>query len=233
VVTTADAPRRQRRRSTTANGLVAYLRVSTDEQAQSGLGLDAQRATIIGHVARSGHELVDTFVDAISGRTMDRPGLAAALAEIEAGRARGLIVAKLDRLSRSLLDFAGLMERSRREGWSLIALDLGVDTCTPQGELMATVLASFAQFERRLIGERTKSALAVKRSQGATLGRPREMADEAIERICELRDAGLTFAAVAERLTEEGIATPRGGKWTAQGVHRALRSWESACRTCR
>jgi DNA invertase Pin-like site-specific DNA recombinase len=208
------------------------VRVSTDEQAQSGLGLDAQRDKIVEHVARSGHQLVATFEDAISGKTLDRPGLAAALAEIESGRAGGLIVAKLDRLSRSLLDFASLMERSRREGWSLIALDLGVDTSTPQGELMATVLASFAQFERRLIGERTKSALAVKRSQGARLGRPREMADEAIVRIRELRDEGLTFEVVAKQLTEQGIATPRGGKWTAQGVHRALRSWESAGRTC-
>ena len=98
-----------------------------------------------------------------------------ALEAIEAGTAEGLVVAKLDRLSRSLLDFAALMERGRKRGWNLIALDLGVDTSTPSGEMMASVLATFAQqFERRLIGQRTKDALAVKRSQGVVLGRPRD-----------------------------------------------------------
>jgi DNA invertase Pin-like site-specific DNA recombinase len=108
----------------------------------------------------------------VSGRSMEgRTGLAAALEDVESGAADALVVAKLDRLSRSLLDFAALMERSRRDGWSLVALDLGVDTSTPSGEMMANVLAAFAQFERRLIGQRTKDALAVKRAQGVRLGR--------------------------------------------------------------
>lgn len=89
----------------------------------------------------------------------------AALEAVEGGQADALCVAKLDRLSRSLLDFAGLMERSRKRGWSLVALDLGVDTSTPSGEMMASVLATFAQFERRLIGERTRAALAEKRAR--------------------------------------------------------------------
>src|SRR5207248_6984277 len=71
-----------------------------------------------------------------------------------------------NRLSRSLLDFSGLVEQSRREGWQLVALDLGVDTSTPSGEMLANVLAVFAQFERRLIGQRTREALAIKRAQG-------------------------------------------------------------------
>ena len=71
------------------------------------------------------------------------------LALVDSGSLQAVIVAKLDRLSRSLLDFAGLMERARRQGWALVALDLGVDTSTPAGEMMANVLATFAQFERR------------------------------------------------------------------------------------
>ena len=109
----------------------------------------------------------------MSGKTLARPGLALALELVETRQADGIMVAKLDRLSRSLLDFASLTERSRRHNWTLIALDLGVDTSTPQGEMMANVLATFAQFERRLIGQRTKDALAVKRAQGQVLGRPR------------------------------------------------------------
>jgi len=88
-----------------------------------------------------------------------RPGLASALEQLDADQADTLVVSKLDRLSRSLLDFAALVERSRRNGWTLVALDLAVDTTTPSGEMLANVLAAFAQFERRLIGQRTKEGV--------------------------------------------------------------------------
>ncbi len=156
-----------------------------------------------------------------------RPGLAAALDAIEAGKAEALVVAKLDRLSRSLLDFAGLMERARKCRWSLVALDLGVDTSTPAGEMMASVLATFAQFERRLIGQRTKDALAVKRANGVKLGRPREVTPAVVARIHELRSCGLSVAGIARRLNEEGIESPRGGRWHPPGIKRAL-SWAEA-----
>jgi len=141
---------------------------------------------------------------------------------VENGSAEAIVVAKLDRLRRSLLDFAGLMERARRKDWGIVALDLGVDTSTPAGEMMASVLATFAQFERRLIGQRTKEALAVKREQGVQLGRPREMNTEAIERIRELHDSGARVAAIARTLNEEGVATPPGGRWHSPGVKRVL-----------
>jgi len=83
--------------------------------------------------------------------------------------------------------FASLMEQARKRGWSLAALDLGVDTSTPSGEMIASVLATFAQFEPRLIGQRTRDARAVKRAQGVRLGRPREMDEETVERIEERR----------------------------------------------
>src|SRR5438270_7418861 len=167
---------RKRTIRTTEHGrrVIGYVRVSTDEQVESGAGLAAQRSAIAAECSRRGWKLAALLEDAgASGGSMrGRPGLHCALETIEAGRADALVVAKLDRLSRSLLDFASLMDRSRRRGWSLVALDLGVDTTTPQGELMATVLASFAQFERRLIGVRTKEALAEKRAMGVQLGRP-------------------------------------------------------------
>jgi DNA invertase Pin-like site-specific DNA recombinase len=180
--------------------MVGYVRVSTGEQATSGLGLEHQRQAITEAALQRGVELVELFEDAgVSGSSLDRPGLTAALETVTSGAADGLIVAKLDRLSRSLLDFAGLMDRSRREGWSLVALDLGVDTSSPQGELMASVLATFAQFERRLIGERTKSALQVKRDQGVQLGRPRSVQGDTVELLRRYRDDGMSFQAIANR----------------------------------
>lgn len=222
-MTTATKPSTRRRRAPAEpGGYVAYVRVSTDEQAASGLGLAAQRSAILSECERRGWTEPRIFEDAASGKTLDRPGLAEALTECEAGRAAGLVVAKLDRLSRSLLDFAGLMEQSRQQGWRLVALDLGIDTGTPQGELMASVLASFSQFERRLISARTKAALAEKKAKGEKVGRPRSIPDETIAYICQLRSEGLSFRAVADRLNAEGVPSGQGGRWHGPAIHRAL-----------
>src|SRR5436853_5327246 len=143
--------------------VVGYVRVSTSEQAESGAGLEVQREAIHAEAARRNWSVVAIYEDTASGKSVaNREGLALAVEAVERGEAAALVVAKLDRLSRSLIDFAALMERSRTRQWALVALDLGVDTTTPSGELMASVLASFAQFERRIIGQRTRDALAVK-----------------------------------------------------------------------
>ena len=205
--------------------IIGYVRVSTDEQADSGAGLAAQRAAIEAEAARRGWQLVAIHEDAgASGKSLNgRSGLTAALAAIEAGEASGLVVAKLDRLSRSLLDFAGLMERSQRKGWALVALDLGVDTSTPSGEMMASVLAIFAQFERRLIGQRTRDALAVKKAQGVQLGRPRTMPGTIRERIRHEREQGCSLTAIAAGLNADGIGTAQGGsRWYPSTVRATL-----------
>jgi DNA invertase Pin-like site-specific DNA recombinase len=210
--------------------VVGYVRVSTGEQADSGAGLEAQRQALQAEAERRGLQLVHVFEDAAaSGKSMNgRPGLLEALEAVEDGRAQALVVSKLDRLSRSLLDFAGLMERARKGGWSLVALDLGVDTSTPSGEMMASVLATFAQFERRLIGQRTRDALAVKREQGVVLGRPREMCERTVERIQELREVGMSNSEIARQLNAENVPTATGrGRWHPPGVARAL-SWVRA-----
>lgn len=127
-----------------------------------------------------------------------------------------------DTLLFPVLDFAGLMDRASREHWALIALDLNVDTSTPAGEAMAAVLATFAQFERRLIGERTKAALAVKRAQGVRLGRPRLIPDDIVARIVAERSSRATLRAIADGLNRDGVPTAMGGRqwWvaTVQGV---------------
>lgn len=197
-----------------AGSAVGYVRVSTDEQVESGAGLAAQRAAIEGECERRGWVLVEVFEDAgASGKSMDgRPALAAALAAVESGRAAILVGAKLDRLSRSALDAASLLDRAQRSGWSLVALDLGVDTSTPAGEAMANVMAAFGQLERRMIGQRTKDALAVKRAAGVRLGRPPVLPAEVVARIvAEHRDGG-SWSGIARKLNVDGVPTAHGGR---------------------
>jgi DNA invertase Pin-like site-specific DNA recombinase len=204
--------------------MLGYVRVSTTEQASSGLGLAAQREAIVGACDHRGFTLLRTIEDAgYSAATLDRPGIACALADLAEGRADGLVVSKLDRLSRSLLDFAALMERARRECWAVVILDLGVDTSSPSGEMLANVLASFAQFERRLIGQRTRDALAVRRSQGVKLGRPRTTPDHVVARVARERSDGRSLARIADGLTADGIATAQGGaRWYPSTVRSVL-----------
>jgi DNA invertase Pin-like site-specific DNA recombinase len=204
--------------------VVGYIRVSTEDQADSGAGLEAQRAAIHDQCRRRSWELVALHSDTASARSLvARPGLAKALADVDGGAAAALVVAKLDRLSRSLLDFAALMERSRKKGWALVALDLGVDTTTPSGEMMANVLAVFAQFERRLIGQRTREALAVKRNQGVRLGRPPVLAEAILRRIRIDRSRGRTLAAIAAALNSAGVPTAHDGRcWHVSTVQALL-----------
>jgi len=207
--------------------VVAYIRVSTEEQADSRLGLEAQRAAISVECERRGWMLLETFEDAgASGKSLvGRPALEKALEAVQSGEAGALVVAKLDRLSRSLLDFAALMEQARRQGWALVALDLGVDTTTPAGEMMANVMATFAQFERRLIGARTKDALAIKRSQGVRLGRPRTLDQHVVDRIAAQRAGGASLRVIADALNDESVPTAQGGAlWHASTVRAVLLS---------
>ena len=145
------------------------------------------------------------------------------ISALEAKQADGLVVAKLDRLSRSLLDFVGLMEQSRKNGWVLAALDLGVDTSTPTGEMVANIMATFAQFERRLIGQRTRDALSVKKARGEKLGRPRSLPDATVDRLEALRAEGLSLRAIADAMNDEGVPTAQGGRcWHGNTVRQVL-----------
>ena len=209
--------------------VVGYIRVSTTEQADSGAGLEAQRTAITAEAERRGWQLVQVLEDAgASGKSLKgRPGLLAALEAVERGSAEALVVSKLDRLSRSVVDFAGLVARAQRRGWALVALDLGLDMTTPAGGLVANVMASVAEWERRVIGERTAAALAAKRAAGVRLGRPREMSADALERIQLLHRDGYRPAEIARILNREGVPTPRNGRWHPPGVSRVL-SWSEA-----
>jgi DNA invertase Pin-like site-specific DNA recombinase len=201
-----------------------YIRVSTSEQADSGAGLEDQRRVIAAECERRGWELLHVYADSngASGRTLRRPALTEALQALSDGKANILVTSKLDRLSRSVLDFASLMAQADRDGWSIVVLDVAVDTSTPSGEMMANVVAAFAQYERRLISARTKAALAVKRSQGVRLGRPRSIPDDVRQRIGTMRTQGHTYRAIAEVFNSEDIPRGQGGElWYASTVRSA------------
>jgi DNA invertase Pin-like site-specific DNA recombinase len=149
--------------------------------------------------------------DVASGSRADRPGLVRALKSVETGEADAIVTLRLDRLSRSVADFARILERFPS---SIVCLDLGVDPSTPVGELTATIVCAMAQMERRLISQRTREAMAQLKARGACLGRPRSVPQSVRVRIRELHARGESFNAIAQRLTREGVPTGQGGsRW--------------------
>lgn len=224
--------------------LIGYVRVSTDQQADGGVSLDAQRAKLAAYATALDLDLVAVEVDAgASAKTLRRPALERVLARLEAGEAEGLVVAKLDRLTRSVRDLGWLTEPERfGQRWQLLSVGDSIDTRSAAGRLVLNVLGSVSQWEREAIGERTRDALAHVRAQGARLGGERlgerrasgldehgrrvverdEGEAETVARIGELRADGLTLRAIAAQLDAEGRPTKRGGRWAAQTVRGVL-----------
>ncbi len=202
---------------------LAYCRVSTVEQAADGASLDAQRAMLAVEAERRGWDLEIVADEGYSAATIDkRPGLSAALDRLDDGEADALLVVRVDRLSRSVSDFAAVIARARRRGWSLVALDLGIDTSTPSGDLMANVLASVAQYERLVIGQRTREGMAQRRSEGVHIGRPATLPESLVRRVVGAHERGESLSAIARSLSAEGVPTANGGQWHAATIRRVL-----------
>jgi DNA invertase Pin-like site-specific DNA recombinase len=202
---------------------IGYIRVSTQEQAESGLGLEAQAVAIRAEATRRGWDLEIIADEGESGSKIDRPGLLIAKDALARGEAQALIVAKQDRLMRSSLGWAQIVSQSNDQKWSIICLDINLDTASPMGECLGSILAAVAQFDLANIRQRTKDALAVKKAQGYRLGRPATMPDETRAKIHALRNSGVTLQGVADTLNTEGIPTARGGsKWYASTVQKAI-----------
>ena len=204
-----------------------YRRVSTNEQADSRAGLDAQEAAIRAEAGRRGWPIVAEYVDVASGAQdlVARTGGRDALRELKEGRADVLLAAKLDRLSRSVRDFATTLELASAEGWAIVALDHLIDTTTPIGEAMANMALVFAQLERKRIGERTREGLAAKRAAGVRLGHPTLIPEETRRRILDQHAAGRSLSGIAADLTAGGIPTAQGGRrWYASTVRAVVRA---------
>lgn len=216
--------------------VIGYLRVSTGEQADSGLGLDAQRACIEAEAERRGWTIVRWIEDAgVSGKSLKRQGIQEALALLEAPRrtrsADTLVVAKLDRLSRSVADFADIVARSRQQKWRLVVIDQDFDASTTNGKMFANMLAVLAEWERDLIGDRTKAAMAAKKSAHpeTRYGNPRVNPPAVVARIVHARRDGASFRAIAQQLQADGVPTARGGaSWHASTVKAVCESQAAA-----
>lgn len=208
---------------------IGYVRVSTGEQARSSLGLEAQRAAIEAEAQRRGWEL-EVIEDAgMSGKTIDRPGIQRALSLLDAGKADVLVAAKLDRVSRSVADGATLLRHARSQGWSVVLLDMQLDTTTTMGNFAANMVLAFAELERDMASDRTKAALVAKQARGDRLGRPQSLPDSVVRRILQERSDGRTMAAVAASLTADRVPTARGGSsWQPSTIQAVLRSQRAA-----
>ena len=204
----------------TTHRAIGYLRVSTDKQE---IGPEVQAETLIHWATSQGTEIDLRREDAASAKSLKgRPILARALADLKAGRADVLVVSKLDRLSRSVADFARILEDAEHQGWSVVCLDLSVDTRTVTGRAMAHVVATFAQMERERIGERTREGMAkIKAETGKHMGRPVSLASAAAAHIRDLHEQGLSLQSICNRLTADAVPTATGGRWwpaTVRGV---------------
>ena len=207
--------------TTAINTVYGYCRVSTENQ-EDGTGLEAQTVTIDREAVRRDWETVELHREVVSGGKgiHQRPVLAAILERIQRGDV--LVVAKGDRLARSLLVLSQLLEASDREGWSLVLIDLGVDTSTPAGRLSAQVVGAAAEYERQMIRARTREGLAVKRSQGVRLGRPVQMPATIRAEVVRLRVQGLTFQMIADEMNSRGTPTATGKSfWYAATAQKA------------
>lgn len=216
---------------------IGYTRVSTVDQAQEGISLEAQTAKIRAYCELNDLELIAIFEDAgKTGKNLKREGIQEALNLLEAGEAAAIVVYKLDRLSRKTKDTLELIERIEKAGAAFHSITEKVDTQSALGKFFLTITAAFAQMERDTIAERTKEALAYKKEQGEYLGAApfgyrlegKELAEaeeEAgiIAQIVTLRKSGHTLQQIADHLNQAETATKRGGIWRHTTIRNILK----------
>lgn len=216
---------------------VGYIRVSTEEQASSGVSLDAQKAKLEAYAALYDIELVGIEIDAgVSAKTLNRPGLQSALARLDSGDALALVVVKLDRLTRRVADLDTLIERYFGSKFTLMSVSEQIDTSSAAGRLVLNVLTSVAQWERETTSERTKTALAHKKAQGEHVGSAGfgyKVIDKKLQKVTQeyqtiaviqqMKKSGYTLQAVADHLNANGYQTQRRGKWYPMTISNVLK----------
>src|SRR5262249_12392336 len=150
---------------------IAYVRVSTDKQADFGVSLEAQQEKVRAMAVVQGAELAEVIIDAgESAKSLNRPGMARLLSLVDAGAVDTVIIAKVDRLTRRVKDVAELLERFNRRGVSLVSVAESLDTGTAAGRLVLNIMTAVSQWEREAIGERTRDAMHHKRANGERVG---------------------------------------------------------------
>ena len=231
---------------------VGYVRCSTQEQADSGLGLAAQTERIRAYCTLKALNLLDIITDAgvTGGKPLaDRDGGRKLLDTIRTRKADAVIMLKLDRMFRNAGDCLTTVEAWERSGVALHVVDLGgnaIDTTSAAGRFMLVVLAGAAEMERNLIRERTRTALAVKRGNGERTGSvpygydlagdsvtliPNPDEQTVIAEVRALRDRGWSFPRIAEQLTAQHVPTKRGnGHWNQSTIRGLLRRADQVAR---
>lgn len=218
---------------------IGYIRVSTDDQAESGLSLAHQRAKIEAFAMATDLSLVEVIEDAgESAKSMNRPGLLRAIEAVRRGEAGALVILKLDRLTRSVRDLGTLVDLFEKTGAALISVQDSINTSTAAGRLVLNVLGSVAQWEREAIGERTAAAMQVKKGRGELVGAvpfgfdlgddgktliPNSQEQEALSILRELRAQGLSYRKIGAELESRGIRTKNGGTWQAMTIRNLCR----------
>jgi DNA invertase Pin-like site-specific DNA recombinase len=221
-----------------ATKTIAYLRVSTDKQADKGISLEAQQEKARAYASLYDLDLAEVIIDAgESAKTLDRPGLQRALALLKTGKVEALLVVKLDRLTRSVVDLGKLIETYFAPGKAaLLSVSEQIDTRSAAGRLVLNILASVSQWERETIAERTRDAMHHKQSQGEYIGGHapygfqlvdgellENSAEQGVIRQArELRDTGLSLAAVAKELDRRGIQSRNAKPFAAMQVQRMV-----------
>lgn len=208
-----------------------YARVSTQMQVEDGISLDAQERQLKYAAELAGYEVVMLREEGRSGKNIrNRPVLRQALEDLAEGKAAALYVTRLDRLARSTQDFLSIVDRSQKQGWRLALLDIGLDTATPQGRFVVTIMAAMAEMERGMISERAKDIHKDRRETnkrwGIDLGPKPLIESDILLEIKQLRDKGMSYHAIANHLNSIGIETSNGGKeWYASTVRHAYLSY--------
>jgi DNA invertase Pin-like site-specific DNA recombinase len=219
---------------------IGYVRVSTEKQADFGISLEAQTAKVQAMAVVQGCELQEVIIDAgESAKSLKRPGMERLLALVDSRAIDTVIIAKLDRLTRSVADLAELLKRFDKRGVSLVSVADSLDTRSAAGRLVLNIMVSVSQWEREAIGERTRDAMSHKRANGERVGtipygfrlsqdgvhleeNPEEQS--VLARARELRQSGNTVRQVAAELNRHGFATRRGTAWRFQYVADVLRA---------
>jgi DNA invertase Pin-like site-specific DNA recombinase len=201
--------------------LIGYVTEAADGDVGAG---DRSARAIETAREGSGWELLEIVRDPDKGAPLDRPELRNALERILGGEAQGLVMADLERLSRSLVDLGALLTWFRDARATLVALDLGLDTSTPEGRHVANTLIALSARQHERIASATRRGLAKRRASGRPTGRPAvSHRPELVERIADMRAANMTLRAIAEQLNAEGVPTLRGGKkWRPSSIQGAL-----------
>ena len=216
---------------------VAYLRVSTTDQAEEGVSLEAQRRKVQTYAELYDLDLVEIVEDIASAKTIDRPGLREALEYLDRGEAEALIIAKLDRLTRSVTDLGALVEQYFAAKVALLSVAEQVDTRSAGGRLVLNVLTSVAQWEREAISERTSTAMRSMRERHQYTGghapygyklnkdgnlEPDKAEQAVIREAQRLKNAGLSLRKIAWKLTSRGFTTRKGGNWAPQQIKQLI-----------